>query len=183
MRIAICGKMRSGKDTLADRLVEEYGFKEFKLSQGINEIIWHFFPKHAFLEKRPRQHQQFIGQGMRQLDENVWIDYTLSYVEEYLAENGDDADVVISDLRQENEARILKENGFTIVNVYAFDDIRLQRIIDAGDVFAEETFCHETEISVDDIACDFWIGNNDGIEDFKVKTDNLIKLLKTVDEL
>ena len=183
MKIAVCGRMRSGKDTFANRLVEEYGFKEFKFSLGINEIINKYFPEHAFSEKKPRKHQQFIGQGMRQLDENVWIDYTLSYVEEYLAENGDDADVVISDLRQENEARILKDNGFTIVNVYAFDDIRLQRIIDAGDVFAEETFCHETEISVDDIACDFWISNNDDIEDFKVKTDNLIKLLKTVDEL
>ena len=183
MKIAVCGRMRSGKDTFANRLVEEYGFKEFKFSKGINEIINKYFPEHAFSEKKPRKHQQFIGQGMRQLDENVWIDYTLSYVEEYLAENGDDADVVISDLRQENEARILKDNGFTIVNVYAFDDIRLQRIIDAGDVFAEETFCHETEISVDDIACDFWISNNDDIEDFKVKTDNLIKLLKTVDEL
>ena len=129
MKIAVCGRMRSGKDTLANRLVEEYGFKEFKFSQGINEIINKYFPEHAFSEKRPRKHQQFIGQGMRQLDKDVWVNYTLSYVEEYLAEHGDNADVVISDLRQENEARILRQNGFTIVNVYAFDDIRLQRII------------------------------------------------------
>ena len=33
MKIAVCGRMRSGKDTLANRLVEEYGFKEFKFSQ------------------------------------------------------------------------------------------------------------------------------------------------------
>ena len=102
MKIAVCGRMRSGKDTLANRLVEEYGFKEFKFSQGINEIINKYFPEHAFSEKRPRKHQQFIGQGMRQLDKDVWVNYTLSYVEEYLAENGDFADVVISDLRQEN---------------------------------------------------------------------------------
>ena len=183
MKIAVCGRMRSGKDTFANRLVEEYGFKEFKFSLGINEIINKYFPEHAFSEERPRKHQQFIGQGMRQLDKDVWVNYTLSYVEEYLAEHGDNADVVISDLRQENEARILRQNGFTIVNVYAFDDIRLQRIIDAGDVFAEETFCHETEGSVDDIACNFWVSNNDGIEEFEEKVDNLIRLLKTVDEL
>lgn len=181
MKIAVCGRMRSGKDTIANRLVEEYGFKEFKFSLGINEIINKYFPEHAFSEKRPRKHQQFIGQGMRQLDKDVWVNYTLSYVEEYLAEHGGNADVVISDLRQENEARILRQNGFTIVNVYAFDDIRLQRIIDAGDVFAEETFCHETERSVDDIACDFWISNNDGIEEFECRIDNLIKSLKKID--
>ena len=180
MKIAVCGRMRSGKDTLANRLVEEYGFKEFKFSQGINEIINKYFPEHAFSENRPRKHQQFIGQGMRQLDKDVWVNYTLSYVEEYLAEHGDNADVVISDLRQENEARILRQNGFTIVNVYAFDDIRLQRIIDAGDIFAEETFFHETEMSVDDIACDFWVSNNDGIEEFECRIDNLIKSLKKI---
>ena len=181
MKIAVCGRMRSGKDTLANRLVEEYGFKEFKFSLGINEIINKYFPEHAFSEERPRKHQQFIGQGMRQLDKDVWVNYTLSYVEEYLAEHGDNADVVISDLRQENEARILRQNGFTIVNVYAFDDIRLQRIIDAGDVFAEETFCHETEISVDDIASDLWVENNETLDEFKCTVDNLIKSLKKID--
>ena len=181
MKIAVCGRMRSGKDTLANRLVEDYGFKEFKFSQGINEIINQYFPEHAFSEKRPRKHQQFIGQGMRQLDEDVWVNYTLSYVEEYLAEHGDNADVVISDLRQENEARILRQNGFTIVNVYAFDDIRLQRIIDAGDIFAEETFFHETEMSVEDIACDLWVGNNETLAEFECRIDNLIKSLKKID--
>ena len=180
MKIAVCGRMRSGKDTLANRLVEEYGFKEFKFSQGINEIINKYFPEHAFSEKRPRKHQQFIGQGMRQLDKDVWVNYTLSYVEEYLAEHGDNADVVISDLRQENEARILRQNGFTIVNVYAFNDIRMQRIIDAGDIFAEETFCHETERSVDDITCDLWVENNETLDEFKCTVDNLIKSLKKI---
>ena len=64
--------------------------------------------------------------------------------------------------------------------MYAFDDIRLQRIIDAGDVFAEETFFHETEMSVEDIACDLWVGNNDGIEEFECRIDNLIKSLKKI---
>ena len=181
MKIAVCGRMRSGKDTFANRLVEEYGFKEFKFSQGINEIINQYFPEHAFSEKRPRKHHHFIWQGMRQLDKDVWVNYTLSYVEEYLAEHGDNADVVISDLRQENEARILRQNGFTIINVYAFDDIRMQRIIDAGDIFAEETFCHETEMSVDDIACDLWVGNNETLAEFECRIDNLIKSLKKID--
>ena len=53
MKIALFGKIRSGKDTVGKILIEEYGFNRFAFGDGIGEIIQKYFPE-AWEGGKPR---------------------------------------------------------------------------------------------------------------------------------
>lgn len=173
MKIALCGKMRAGKDTVADMLVKDYDFYQFKFSQGINEVIEKLFPEDVRSGKKLRRHQQIIGQSMRELDSDVWVKYTMRTVHEF-----EGCNIVISDLRQSNEADALRREGFVIVKVEADTDVRIARIIESGDIFSPSQLNHETELSVDSIEADFVLTNNHGVDYLRLELTELIKLIK-----
>lgn len=154
MKIALFGKMRSGKNTVADILVKDYQFTEFAFATGIGNIIKEYFPK-EWAKGKPRRHYQQIGQELRKLDKEVWINYLLESVKESGAEM-----VVVTDGRQQNEARRLREEGYTIIKVECPEEIRIQRVKDSGDVFTPEQLSHETELAVDTIEADYTIIND-----------------------
>ena len=159
MKVALFGKMRSGKNTVADTLIIGLGFKEFAFGTGIGNIIKEYFPQ-ELAKGKPRRHYQHIGQELRKLDEDVWINYLLKSVEE----SGADL-VVVTDGRQENEAKRLREEGFTIIKVECPEELRIQRIKDSGDVFRPEQLLHETELAVDRVEADYVITNGGTLED------------------
>lgn len=159
MKIAICGKMRSGKDTVGKLLVEKYGFEEFKFSSGITKIIHDYFPSSVYSNGKVREHYQTIGQSIRKLDEDVWVRYTSNQIGSHIAHGGN-TDIVITDLRQLNELKYLKDSGFTIIKVESLSNLRVQRAKDSGDVFNIDDFNHETELSVDHIEADYVLENN-----------------------
>lgn len=154
MKIALFGKMRSGKNTVADILVKDYQFTEFAFATGIGNIIKEYFPK-EWAKGKPRRHYQQIGQELRKLDKEVWINYLLESVKASGSEM-----VVVTDGRQQNEARRLREEGYTIIKVECPEEIRIQRIKDSGDVFTPEQLSHETELAVDTIEADYTIIND-----------------------
>ena len=62
MLVGISGKMRSGKDTVANYIIEKYGFEHLKFSKGINEI----YNKYNYVDDggvKNRQALQGIGPG------------------------------------------------------------------------------------------------------------------------
>lgn len=163
MKIAVTGKMRSGKDTLANFFIEELHYKQLAFADGIKKIGDEFFPE-IMKEGKPRKMFQVVGQSLREIDPDVWVKYLdrhLTMLQEYGIEN-----FIIADVRQLNEYNYLKEQGFTVIKVEAEDEIRQERIIQAGDVFTPENFYHETEMAVDDIPADYILSNNTTLEDF-----------------
>lgn len=168
MKIALFGKMRSGKDTVGEMLINDYGFRRFAFATGIGQIIEEYFPE-AMAEGKPRHHYQFIGQQLRQLNPDVWINYLLREVKDYemSANDGKNPLVVVTDGRQSNEAIKMKEEGFTIVKVEAPDELRIKRIEEAGDVFTPELFEHETELEVDKIEPDYIITNDSDLKNLE----------------
>lgn len=168
MKIAIFGKIRSGKDTLGKILIDEYGFTKKAFAEGIGEIIEKYFPD-AFKGGKPRQHYQVIGQALRTLDPNVWVNYLLNNIKNLKCEN-----IVITDGRQLNEAKRLKEEGFLIVKVTADEELRLKRMQQLGDVFNEEALQHETELNVDLIEPDIEIFNNESIEHLREAANKIV---------
>jgi dephospho-CoA kinase len=72
MRLAIVGKMRSGKDTFAKYFTDLYGFKPLAFGNGITDVITRYFPE-AFIMGKPREHYQVIGQTFRELDPDIWV--------------------------------------------------------------------------------------------------------------
>lgn len=179
-KIALFGKMRSGKDTVGQLLIDRYGFKKYAFGDGIGEIIHRYFPE-AFNDGKPRHHYQFIGQQFRELDPEVWIKYLLKSVEadrDKRAVQEIPSNVVVTDARQFNEYQKLKEDGYIIVKVETDEDIRLERIKASGDKFTPEQLCHPTELQVDMVDPDFIIKNNGSLRDLEVSVANLIWTLK-----
>lgn len=158
MRIALVGKMRSGKDTVASLLLEK-GFTQIAFGDGIREIVAEYFPE-ALLEGKPRSHYQKIGQWLRELNNDVWINYVDRKSKDWES-------VLVSDCRQLNEAKYLRDQGYMILKVYADDEVRKQRIIESGETFSPELFNHETEQQVDSIEYDLLLINNGTLEELK----------------
>lgn len=130
MKIALIGLSRSGKDTVAEYLVKKYGMRNYKLSCGITEIIKKYFPSDLEKGVKLRGHYIKIGQTLRELDEDVWVNYTLNKIN-YLWGNLEN--LVISDVRQENEFLRLREEGFKFIYVHCDDEIRYKRIKEKGE--------------------------------------------------
>ena len=170
LKVAITGKMRSGKDTLAGWFIEK-GVAPFTFKMGIEEIVDKYFPT-AKHHGKPRRHYQHIGQQLRVLDSNVWINYTLLTIDKYLDKYPAKArkyGVMITDLRQPNEYEALKKEGYIIIKVECADEERLRRMEQAGDVFSAEDLKHETERNVDLITPDYFIDNNGSKKDLYIQ--------------
>lgn len=177
LKVALFGKIRSGKDTVGKILIEEHGFNRFAFGDGIGEIIQKYFPE-AWEGGKPRKHYQHIGQQLRVLNEDVWVNYLIRNVkmfESIRMVNGYLTNIVITDGRQLNEAKKLKEEGFLIVKITTPDEIRIERMKALGDVFSPEDLNHETELNVDMITPDVEIINDGNLEDLYIKVQKLIQ--------
>lgn len=169
MKIAVFGKIRSGKDTVGKMLIEEYGFNRYAFGDGIGEIIQKYFPE-AWAEGKPRKHYQFIGQALRELNSDVWVNYLLNNIKKDEAElkfkygYNKPYKVVVTDGRQVNEAEKLRKQGYLIIKVSCPEEIRVERMKKAGDVFTPESLKHDTELQVDLIKPDIEIDNSGTIE-------------------
>ena len=74
MKIAICGKMASGKTTLADWFVDNHDFLKISLAAKVKEIGVNLFG----MKQKDRRLLQQIGMKMREIKEDVWIDYLIN---------------------------------------------------------------------------------------------------------
>lgn len=112
----------SGKDSVADYLVDMHGFKKYSLSEGIYDIAYNIFgiPKGV---KPPRKLLHHIGESLRQYETTLWIRLVLEKIEK----DGHDK-VVITDVRKGLEHFYLKEKGFTNVSVICDMHVAMERI-------------------------------------------------------
>ena len=179
VKIGIIGAMRSGKDTFAEPLIYSEGLYPMKFADGIHEIIENYFPETLLEGSKPREHYQHIGQSLRQLNPDVWVnrleqDYrTALFCNDIEPLSG----YIITDVRQPNEVEWCKRNGFTIVKLVASSDVRRQRILDCGDKFEEKQFYHETESYVKQVAADYVINSNCSKEELQKKAVELYQKL------
>lgn len=167
MRIALVGKARSGKDTVADYLKANHGFKEYKFSKGIHDVI-SLVKGPSDSKSKNRKELQDMGQLTRQaLGEDVWVNYTFRQILQDCPEN-----VVISDCRQENEAKRLKDEGYILVLVEAPEELRIKRMVQAGDKFTKDDLNHETENI--NFSVDYVITNDRTVFDVYSQVEDLL---------
>lgn len=199
-RIALTGKLRSGKSEVARYLKYEYGFHEIAFGDSLkrvaddlfddtdveeyasipiyrhNEVIPFLPEKEVIGYRKPRRRYQDFGQLMRHLDPSVWIRQAERSMNVW--ENQRDVKgIVVSDLRQPNEYEWAKENGFTIIRVSANEDTRLDRARKAGDNFTEDDLRHETEQHVDDFEADYDIWNDGEITELLRQIDEIMRTI------
>lgn len=181
MKVALFGKIRSGKDTVGEILIKEYDCTRVAFGDGIKKIIDEFFPE-AWDNGKPRHHYQFIGQKLRELNPDVWVNNLVKRAEDIRLQNliyrDKNTSFVVTDGRQANEAVKLKEQGYTIVLVETDETTRIERMRQAGDNFTLDMLRHETELQVDLIEPDYIINNNGTLEDLKNRVRELVNELR-----
>jgi dephospho-CoA kinase len=173
--IAVAGRIRSGKDTVGKYLIDNYSYFKLAFGDGIKETASILFPE-AVKKGKPRRLYQVLGQKMREIDPDVWVKYLdrrMTLCKRFGIEK-----FIVTDLRQFNEYDYLKEKGFVIVKVEADEEIRRQRMIEAGDDFTEEDLNHETELSVDALPYDYLITNNGTLEELYEQIEFIIDDIK-----
>jgi hypothetical protein len=122
--IGLTGYAQSGKDTVASILVEKYGYRRIAFADKIRDFLYGVNPMvacsptgylqdlvnlvgwdNAKQEPQVRRLLQDLGISARELlDENIWITSALSKVS-----SGER--VVVTDVRFENEAMMIKHLG------------------------------------------------------------------------
>lgn len=171
LKIALCGGMRSGKDTVGKYLREHYAFERVAFGDAIREVCAVLFPDQVRNGAKPRHLYQGVGQDMRKYDEFVWIRAAYLTINHYKHHN-----VVVTDLRQPNEYLALKEMGFKIVRVEASRATRIARMKAAGDDFKPEDLVHDTESHYTKFKVDYTINNDlfDITDDLHQQIDAMI---------
>ena len=120
MKIGICGRMCSGKSTLANNIInynKEKGITIVKdsFAAKIYELAYDIFK----MKTKDRQLLQQIGTKFREIDEKVWINYI---IHKY------DDNIIIDDVRYHNEVMALKENGYILIKLKISRDLQIKRL-------------------------------------------------------
>jgi hypothetical protein len=129
MIIGLSGYARSGKDTVAELLCLNYGFKRVSFADPMREAILTLNPKidsithvshHVedygweIAKQNPeiRRLLQVFGTdvGRRMFGENVWIDMAFKHIEP-------DERIVFADVRFPNEAEAIKLRGGNVIRI------------------------------------------------------------------
>lgn len=156
INIALTGKIRSGKDTVARNLIrlmsEEYKVQTFAFGDTLKVYAKELFPDEFMDGRKPRDLFQWFGQTLRSRNEDVWINQLAKEINKYNttyeALNKKVVNI-ITDLRQPNEYQFCKENSFYIIKVECDDAIRIKRMDGLNDNFDIKDLTHETERYID----------------------------------
>jgi len=130
--IGITGRARSGKDTLANFLVDDHGFLKLSFAAPLRAFVADITgmtiaemedgpAKEAPLDwldgKTPRYLMQTVGTewGREMIDRDLWVKVVENKIRQARREGA--AGVVISDVRFDNEAAFIRQWGGRVVEV------------------------------------------------------------------
>jgi hypothetical protein len=178
--VGITGLKRSGKDTCAEYLVNRYAFDRHSFAQPLKDMLSvlmncvdcndRYYSEMHKEESIPginasyRKLAQTLGTewGRRMIDDNIWVnmlDANTEYVEK----------IVVSDVRFDNEAKWVKDNGGIIIKV-------------TRPVLKSSKDNHPSEQGIDDSYVDHNIINDGTIEALHVKLDALFDKNETLEK-
>ena len=118
MKIAIIGKMCSGKTTIANMIIDmNPNYKRYSFGQKVKDIAVDLFD----MKGKDRSLLVKIGGYMRDINPDVWVDYLMKQIVdvEYC---------IIDDIRYQNEVDACIKNDFTFIKLSIPKDIQIERI-------------------------------------------------------
>lgn len=180
MLIAICGHKFSGKSTVARLLHYATGYEVVSFADKLKDItcvlsgctredledyefketqcVPPYLVPYCLNAEKPtfRAFLQYFGSEiMRGVNDNIWIDCTLSNC---------DKDCIVSDCRFPNEAKAVKARGGIVIKVVRPD--------------AKASDSHQSETKIDEIEPDYTIWNDTTLENLVLNVDSLVRLLR-----
>ena len=118
MKIAICGKMCSGKSTLANHIMRTFpGYQQYSFSKKVKELCVDLFN----MKYKDRDLLINFANKMREIDPNVWINQVLK-------ETKGKENCIIDDVRYQNEVDALLEDGWSFIQLHIPYDLQTKRI-------------------------------------------------------
>ena len=123
IKIGICGKMCSGKSTLANKIKNKLENKDKNKKIVIDSFaskIYEIARELFNMKENDRNLLQQIGTKMREIDGDVWINHIIN---KYNDEN-----IIIDDVRYINEAISLKKNGYSLIKLNISKELQLKRL-------------------------------------------------------
>lgn len=167
MKIAIYGKIRSGKTVACEHLKDRLNCEVIEFSGALQEALDIMYPQHKGTKNRELLIS--VGQHMRKLDEDVWTNVVKHKINNSKREN-----ILVAGTRQQNEYQMLRKEGFKFIKITADEDIRIERCKNLNDTFDVSTMHNETEKILDSFRIDYEVVNNGNIEEFKKSLDNVL---------
>ena len=121
--VGLSGQMRNGKDVISDYLAEKLSFHRAAFATNVKKVFINAFGvTHEFIEEwkvkdeippgfntTVRKALQQIGDGFRQIKEDIWIDLTVKNLK---------GPTAISDVRYINELKKIRDLGGLNILVY-----------------------------------------------------------------
>ena len=171
MKIGLIGLKRAGKNTFGDIAVKEFGYKELAFADELKKYAKLLFPDHFKNNNKPVKLLQDFGEGMRKIDTDIWV--------KLLANNFDKIDelnVVITDVRHQNEVDYLRSKGFTIVKIENNISDIIDRCRATESDFEPNLLLHESEqLALRDDIADITIENKGTLEEYQNKVRNFLE--------
>ena len=119
MKIAICGKMCSGKTTIANYIMRTFsGYKKYSFGQKVKDLCVELFN----MKEKDRSLLIKFANSMREIDSNVWINQVLKVTK------GED-NCIIDDVRYQNEVDALIKDGWSFIQINIPYELQTNRII------------------------------------------------------
>jgi hypothetical protein len=185
MLIGLVGVKQSGKDTSADYLVEKYNFHKLAFAQPLKDICKTLFnftedqlygsQKEEIDEKwnvTPRVVYQYLGTDvfrndiqkiMPEIGTNFWIKLTIDNYHK-LKNAHHNCNVVISDIRFENELNSIRKEGGIIIKITRPSNKNIDN--------------HDSEKEIINLQADYEIINDGSIQNLHQQIDIIIKDIK-----
>ena len=170
VKIALIGHMRSGKDTVAYMIAEELAPSATNIVGLADQLKWM-----AELPGYPLQRElyQNLGAAVRKAYPEFWIDTLLARCK------GLDGNIVVKDVRYQNEADSLKLAGYQLVAVYCPPSTLFQR---SGLTVGEfnRAMAHESESGIETVVASVFCpqiinGPEVTLDNLRVKVKNLLR--------
>jgi hypothetical protein len=168
LRIALVGKMGSGKTTATDYIKTRYNCKELAFATPIREFAKYIYGDTWHTEGR--RLMQALGNLSREIDPDILIRPVKRTVMSW-----PDINFIVSDVRFENEVNALHWLGFKVFRLEVSDSIRFARLkARDGRLPSLEVLNHPTETSLDHIVLPV-INANPGAPEFYREIDKALE--------
>jgi len=171
--IAIAGKARSGKDTVANRLITRHGFAGYSFAQPLKtglQAIFGLSQEHVdgslkeeivdWIGKSPRQMLQTLGTewGRNLIHPNIWVMVAQQHYLRLTSTRKFEG-MVIPDVRFENEAKWVRDSGGLIIHISRSD--------------APEVAAHSSEDGISIYSEDVILQNDSTVHNLYTRVDFL----------
>lgn len=162
MKIAIGSKSRTGKDTIADILLQEYGGTKLAFSDALYDISGYVQEKLSRPVQKDPKLLQTIGESLKDVyGRSVWV----TYLENELRRTK--GNIFVTDLRFPEEWEMLKKNGFLMINVERPD----------RPITRDPNHISEIALDKNDFVWDFIVCNDGSLDDLKEKVFEISNLI------